>query len=203
MLWIWLIVGIILLAVVVVGLLRLGAKPIPYRGLLLTDLERLLDGFLQQVGAGSVFYLERECGPGFLQLAVLGRHSDHQEVEFGLPDALWCRESFDLVHNAMKGAEYNCSVETNSDNIDIPRFLRVRVAGTRQELVPTLIRMLNLSASRLGFGATERFTLRMSGPFSSEYVEELATRVEQPGKSNQIARAVAAWLRRSAKKHSR
>jgi hypothetical protein len=66
MLWIWFIVGILILAVLVVVLLRLGGQPIAYRGLLLTDMNRFLESFLQQSGAGSNFLLERESGPEFL-----------------------------------------------------------------------------------------------------------------------------------------
>jgi hypothetical protein len=203
MLWMWLIVAIVLLAVIVVGLLRLGAQPIRYRGLLLTDLARFLDGFLQQLDAGSVFLLERESGPGFLQLAILRRQRVHETLELGVPDAMWSRERFDLVHNAMQAGGYDCSVETNPDNMAIPRFLRVRVEGNRHELVPILIRILELAAGQLQFDAGDRYTLRMSGPLSSEYEKELATQLDQLGKSDRIAQAGAAWLRRLAKKQSR
>jgi hypothetical protein len=203
MLWIWLIVGVVSLAILVVVLLRWLAQPIPYRGLLLSGLQRFLDGFLQQMAVGSVFLLEREFGSGFLQLAVVGRDRDHQELEFGLPDAAWCRGRFDLVHAVMKRAGYDCHVDVNCGNADIPRFLRVRIAGNRHELVPTSLRLLELAASELGFGVKDRYTLRMSGPFSSEYEQELARQLEQLGKGDRIARAGAAWLRRSANRYSR
>jgi hypothetical protein len=46
------------------------SKPIAYSGLLLTDLKRFVEGFLLQSAPGSVFALERETKPGFLQLAL-------------------------------------------------------------------------------------------------------------------------------------
>jgi hypothetical protein len=198
MLWIWFIVGILILAVLVVVLLRLGGQPIAYRGLLLTDMDRFLKSFLQQSGAGSNFILERESGPEFLQLAVTGRRGDRLEVEFGLPDAAWSQKRFDLVHAAVGSAGYSYHVETNSGNMDIPRFLRVQIRGNRHELTLVLLHVLELAASQLEFEAKDRYTLRMSGPISSEYQQELATQLEQLPRSGRVGHALAAWLRRSA-----
>jgi hypothetical protein len=192
-----------LLIFVAVAVRRLRDRPIPYRELLLVDANRFLESFLQQLDVGSVFVLERESGPGFLQLAVTDRRSDREELEFGLPDAGWCRERFDLVHNAMEAAGHICHVEADSGNIAIPRFLRVRIRGNREELTPMLIQVLTLAAGQLGFDSEDRYTLRMKGSISSEYQRNLAEQLEQMPRRGRIGRALAAWLRRSAKKHQR
>jgi len=134
MLWLWLIVGIILFAGVVVVLLRWANQPIAYRGLLLADSERFLHDFLLQFSTGSVCFFDRESGPGFLQLAIGERHGEQLEVEFGVPDAEWSREQFNSVHAAMDNAGHRNHVQTNLGNNDIPRFLRVYIQGNRREL---------------------------------------------------------------------
>lgn len=87
--------------------------------MLLSDITRFVEGFLLREGAGAVFLLERESGPGFLQLAITRRLADHEDVEFGLPDAVWSRNHFDLVHAAMENAGHTCSVEVNPEKIRI------------------------------------------------------------------------------------
>jgi len=201
MFWMWLIVGIVLLALVFGGLMRLLARPIPYRGLLLTDTERFLKGFLLQLGPGSVLMLERESGPGFLQLAIRERHGDLWQIEFGLPDADWSRERFDLVRDAMVNAGIANDVETNRDNKDIPRFLRVYIEGNRDDLILVLLRILELAANQLEFKKDDQYTLRMSGDISSEYQNELATQLEKLPQRNVILRPLASWLRRSASRN--
>ncbi len=196
---IWITLATALLILVVLALRFLGDRPISYRGLLLVDTKRFLESFLLQMGVGSVFVLEREPGPGFLQLALTDRHSEVEELEFGLPDAGWCRERFVLVHTALETAEHNCRLEVDRDNIAVPRFLRVRIKGNREELTPRLIQVLTLAAGQLGFDSEDRYTLRMKGSISSEYQRGLADQMEQMPRGGLIARTLAAWLRRSAK----
>jgi hypothetical protein len=198
MLSIWLIVGIALMAIVVIGLLYWANQPIAYRGLLLTDSQRFLESFILQSGTGSVFLLERQSSPGFLQLAIGEQQGPKLEVEFGLPDAEWSRKHFDLVHAATKNAGYSNRIETNPGNKDIPRFLRVYVAGNRGDLILGSLQILQLAADKLGFNKDDRYTLRMSGAMSSEYRGALATQLEQLGSHSRIAQMVATWLRRSA-----
>ena len=201
MFWLWLIVGIALLTLVAVGLLRLLNRPIAYRGLRLSETERFLKGFLLQNGRGSVLFLERESGPGFLQLAVRERRGDWQEIEFGLPDAEWSREHFDLVHRAIVNEGHANDVETNDDNKDIPRFLRVYLEGNRDELIPVLLGFLELTVNLLEFKKDDTYNLRMIGDISSDYQNELAGELEQLPHTDLIVRKLAAWLRRSASRN--
>ena len=200
---IWFLVAIVLLIIVVVPMRRLGERPIPYRALLLVDANRFLESFLQQSDAGSVFVLERESGPGFLQLAVTDRRRSHREIEFGLPDAEWCRGRFDFVHKAMETAGHTCRLEANPGNLAVPRFLRVRIRGNRDELTPVLIQVLTLAAGPLGFDSQDRYTLRMNATIGAKYMRDLAEQLEQMPRGGSIGRALAAWLLRSAKKHHR
>lgn len=197
MLWVWFITAIVLLAIVVL-LLRWLSQPIAYRRLLLTDTRRFLQSFLQQSGAGSILVLDRESGPGFLQIAIGKRQRDQLEIEFGVPDAAWSRQHFDIVHGAMGNAGFINRVETNSDNENIPRFLRVYVRGNRDELSRVVPQVLELAANALGFRMGDRYTLRMSGAVSSEYQRELAAQLEQLPRGGHIGRMIVRWLRRSA-----
>jgi hypothetical protein len=199
---IWFLAAIVLLIMVVVVMRRLGERPIPYRALLLVDANRFLESFLQQSDVGSVFVLERESGPGFLQLAVTDRRRSHREIEFGLPDAEWCRGRFDFVHKAMETEGHTCRLEANHGNL-VPRFLRVRIGGNHDELTPVLIQVLTLAAGELGFDTEDRYTLRMNATISAEYMRDLAEQLEQMPRGGGIGRALAAWLLRSAKKDHR
>lgn len=207
MLWLWLIVGIILFTGVVVVLLRWANQPIAYRGLLLADSERFLHDFLLQFSTGSVCFFDRESNressPGFFQLAIGARHGEQLEVEFGVPDAEWSRDKFDLVHAAIDSAGHRNHVQTNLGNNDIPRFLRVYLQGNRRELPFLLREVLELAAKQLEFRMEDRYTFRMSGTVSYEYQRELATQLEQLPRNHRIAGILAAWLRRSARTRSR
>jgi hypothetical protein len=172
-------------------------KPIPYRGLLLTDIRRLLEGFLHQLGPGSVILLERETKPGFLQLAISERSDQWLRVEFGLPDADWSHNQFDQVHDAMESAGYSIEVETNEGNEQIPRFLRVYVEGNRDDLTITLLELLETAANKLGFEVEDRYTLQASGESDPAYRNELATRLEQSSKGGWLSGTIAKYLRRS------
>src|SRR5690242_8557277 len=94
-------------AVVVVVMLgayawRAAHRPLPYRHLLLPQVERFLDVFLHQGGDGSVLMLSRESGAGFLQLALISRRGDKERLEFGLPDVDWSADHFDAVREALE-----------------------------------------------------------------------------------------------------
>lgn len=196
MLWIWFIIGFILLLGVAVVFLRWAGKPIPYRGLELSNTEKFLNSFLQQLDTGSVFVLERESGAGFLQLAIREHKGDRLVVEFGIPDAEWSREHFDSLQAVMRNAGYSNQIESNASNNAVPRFLRVLIKGSRNELTAASLLVLQLAAKELEFKTDERYTLRMSGSASSEYQQELATQLEQLPTSGQFGHLLAKLLRR-------
>ena len=177
-------------------------KPIAYRGLLLTDLKKFVDTFLHHLAPGSVLLLEREMKPGFLQLALVERRGQWRQVEFGLPDAEWSHNQFDLVHAAMESAGYSTEVETNEDNEQIPRFLRVYVEGERGDLTMELLQLLETAANKLEFEVEDRYTLQMMGDTAPEYTRELATKLEQSPRGGWLHRVftntLANYLRRSA-----
>src|SRR6266568_870753 len=101
MLPLW-VVAIIVVVVVLLGYaFKAAGQPLAYRHLLLEEVERFLELFLHQAGVGSVFVLTRESGPGFLQLALISRRGDNEQLEFGLPDADWCAHRFDAVREAL------------------------------------------------------------------------------------------------------
>lgn len=180
------------------ALSRWLSKPIAYRGLLLTDVKRFVEGFLLQLGPHSVLFLERETKPGFLQLAIVERRDQWLRVEFGLPDDKWSRNQFDLVHAAMQSAGYSTHVETNDGNKQIPRFLRVYVEGNRDYLTIALLQVLETAANKLEFGDKDRYTLQMLGEFDSEYIHELATGLEQSPRGGWFSSTITKYLRRSA-----
>ena len=200
---IWIALAVALLILIVLAWRFLGNCPIAYRGLKLVDTKRFLEGFLLQLEVGSVLDLERESGPGFLQLALIDRRSGVEELEFGLLDAEWSRDRFDLVYNALRAAGHNCRLETASGNQEIPRFLRVQIRGKREELIQKAIQVLILAADQLGFDPQDRYALRMKGAISTEYQLSLADQMEQIPRANFIPRAIGGWLRRAATKKRR
>lgn len=175
-------------------------KPIAYRGLLLTDLKRFLDSFLTSLAPGSVFLLERETKPGFLQLAMIERRDQWRKIEFGLPDDEWSHNQFDLVHAAMQGAGYSTQVETNEGNKQIPRFLRVYVEGNTDDLAIVLLQLFETAANQLQFGTQDRYTLQMLGETAPEYTRDVANRLEQLPRGGWFTRILAKFLRNSAKR---
>lgn len=182
---------------------RWPSKPVAYPGLLLTDLKQFVEGFLLQLGPGSVFLLERETKRGFLQLAIAERHDQWLKVEYGLPDDEWSRRQFDLVHAAMANAGYDTNLETDDENKQIPRFLRVYVEGNRGDLTLTLLQVLEMAANKLEFEDQDRYTLQMLGEIDSGYTNELATQLEQLPRGGWLGRTIAKYLRRSADKSSK
>jgi len=172
-------------------------KPIAYRGLLLTDLKKFVDTFLHHLAPGSVLLLERETKPGFLQLALVERRGQWRQVEFGLPDAEWSHNQFDLVHVAMESAGYSTEVETNEDNEQVPRFLRVYVEGDRKDLTITLLELLETAASKLGFGVDDQYTVQMQGEIDPQYIDDLATQLEQSPRRPWFGRTLAKFIRRT------
>lgn len=198
--WITLTIALLILIVVVWRLW--GNRPISYRGLKLVDTQRYLESFVLQLNVGSVFVVERESGPGFLQLALTDRRHNGQELEFGLPHAEWSREQFDLVHNAMEAAGHICRLEAEPGNMAIPRFLRVRIVGNREELTARAIQVLELAAGQLGFHPEDRYTLQMKGSFSSEYLGKLADQMEHLPRGGVIARPTRCWVATISKKGS-
>ena len=172
-------------------------KPLPHRGVLLTNVERYVKDFLHQFASGSVLLMERESKPGFLQLAILERRDQRVGVEFGLPDADWSHDQFDLVHYAIDSAGYSTEVETNEGNEQVPRFLRVYVEGERKDLTITLLELLETAASKLGFGVDDQYTLQMQGETDPEYVDELATKLEQSPRRPWFGRTLAKFIRRT------
>jgi hypothetical protein len=192
---IWIMIGaaVLLLFAVVFGLRRAG-RPIPYRGVHLAEVHRFVDSFLNQSGASSVFILERESGPGFLQIAVVDRLGGREQLELGLPDTEWSHSKFDSVKDALEAAGCFCTIDANSPPRVIQRFLRARFRGDHAELTSRVVAILSLVAATLGFSLDERYTLRMTGPTSPEYLRELANAIERtPGP---IGHILASWLRR-------
>jgi hypothetical protein len=177
---------------------RWPSKPVAYRGLLLTDLKKFVEGFLLQLGPGSVFLLERETKPGFLQFAIAERRDRWLKVEYGLPDDEWSRRQFDLVQATMANAGYDTNVETDDENKQIPRFLRVYFEGNRDDLTLTLLQVLEVAANKLEFGIEDRYTLQMLGEIHSDYTKELATQLEQLPQGGWFGRTMAKYLRRLA-----
>src|SRR5438094_7415483 len=173
----WVVALIVGLVVLLGYAFKAAGQPLAYRHLLLREVERFLEGFLHQAGVGSVFVLTRESGPGFLQLALISRNRDKEQIEFGLPDADWCAHRFDAVREALEGDAFFFHVQEDSRNAAVPRFLRVRMQGNRQELVPTLMHVLSLAAQQLEFDAQDRYTLRMNATTSPEYSQYLADRI--------------------------
>ena len=182
---------------------RWPSKPISYSGLLLTDLKQFVEGFLLQLRPGSVFLLERETKTGFLQFAIAERHDQWLKVEYGLPDDEWSRRQFDLVHAAMANAGYDANVETDDENKQIPRFLRVYVEGNRGDLTLTLLQVLEMAANKLEFGIEDRYTLQMLGEIDPAYRNELATQLEQLPRGGWLSRTIAKYLRRLADRYDK
>lgn len=182
---------------------RWPSKPVAYPGLQLTDLKQFVDGFLLQLAPGSVFLLERETKPGFLQLVIAERHDQFLKVQYGLPDDEWSRRQFDLVHITLANAGYDTDVETNDENKQIPRFLRVYFEGNRDDLTPTLLHVLEMAANKLEFGIEDGYTLQMLGEIDPGYTNELATQLEQLPRVGWLGRTIVKYLRRLADRYDK
>lgn len=200
MLSLWIVAPIVVLVVLLRYAFKALGQPLAYRHELLGEVGRFLEVFLHQAGVGSVFVLTRESGPGFLQLALISHRGDKEQLEFGLPDTDWCAHRFDAVREALEGEALLVHVQEDSRNAAVPRFLRVRIQGNRQELVPTLMHVLSLAAQQLEFDAHDRYTLRMNATTSPEYSQYLAGRVVETSGKNWVGRMLAALIRSSSRR---
>ena len=191
--------------IVVVTVLVFVAKPRPAKpyiqpGLRLNELPESLYWFLREAGTASVLVLDRESGSGFLQFRVMSRKENRLQVDFGLPDADWCRDAFDRIGQALERAGYFCVVETDGSNQEVPRFMTVRLRGTPGELNVRMCELLHEVALRLGFGSGESYTLRTTTTISADYQRYLVNEPERSVPSGRLSRILTSWLRSSAAK---
>jgi hypothetical protein len=121
-------------------------------------------------------------------------------LEFGLPDAMWSRRHFENVQQEME--TQLCRVELNADNTQVPRFLRVEIRGTRQELGQRLQSLLRTMASHLEFGPDERYTAQLAVNISPEYRKHLAEQLEHLADQNVVTRILTRWHRGAGKKRA-
>lgn len=195
-------IGTVLLLFGAASVRKLAARPIKYRGLRLDEIGPLLDSFLLQAGVGSVFTLQRESGPGFLQLLLTRRHQEWHTLEFGLPDAFWSRRYFDIVQKDSETQGHRCRVELDANNSDVPRFLRVEIRGTRQELGQRLHSLLPTIAGHLEFGPAERYTAQLVANISPEYRQHFAEQLESLADQNVVTRILTRLIRGARKKRA-
>jgi hypothetical protein len=144
--------------------------------------------------------LDRESGSGFLQFRVMSRNDNRLQVDFGLPDADWCRDVFDRIGQGLERAGYFCLVETDGSNQQVPRFLTVRLRGTPDELNLRMCELLHEVAPQLGFGSSESYTLQTTTTISADYYRYLANEMERSVPRGRVSRILTSWLRRSAAK---
>ena len=153
---------------------------IPYPGMLLTDLTPHLEkGFLHPLRTGAVFHLQHETKPGYLMLTIVTRQDKWLQVEYGLPDDYWSHERFDQVQAAMLDAGHPTYMEEQPGDNRIRRFLRVYIRGNWNEITPTLLQVLQLAAKNLGFEDSDRYSMRLAGVASYDYMEEIATNIDE------------------------
>ena|SRR6516225_7206279 len=169
------------------------AKPI--RRARLHELDGVIDSFLLQAGRGSQFVCSRIGAPGFLQAVIVDRHADHEQIEFGLPDADWSRSRFDAVAVDLEAIGCFCTVEASPSN-KVRRFLRARFEGDRSELVTKFVEVLSRAGQTLGFAVDEEYELRVAIQASPEYVRDLAETVERA--LGPVGRVLGWLLKRSA-----
>jgi len=191
---------IVVVALLVVAATPKPAKPYIQSGLRLSELSKSLHWFLGEAGAASVLVLDRESGGGFLQFRVTDRKDNRLQIDFGLPDADWCRRSFDGITEALERAGYFCVMETDRSNHEVPRFMTVRLRGTPGELNDRMCGLLHEVAPRLGFASGELYTLRTTTTISADYQRHLAHDLERAVPPGGLSRILSSWLRRSAAK---
>jgi hypothetical protein len=137
-------------------------------------------------------------GPGFLQLAVTGREGDWRRVEFGLPDAEWSRESFALAVSLLEEHATDARLEHDSENANVPRFLRLTIAGNHAEVTRRATELLRSAAVLLSFPPEGTYTMSLTGNYHPEYYRSVAAEVESGDLPQWFRRRLVAFIRREA-----
>ena len=170
-------------------------KATPNRGFLLSDMTHYLEkDFLYPLRRGAVLHLQHETKSGFLKLRIVGHEKKWRQVQYELPDDTWSHAQFDQVHAEMTEAGYMNYVEEIPGNKQFRRLLRVVVEGNYDELTPALLQVLEIAAQHLGFEVTDRYTLRIAGMASFDYMEEGATKIDEKLKRSPLGRGCLGFL---------
>jgi hypothetical protein len=135
-----------------------GKQPIRYRTRLDAILSRHLPNLISEAPFTQFFIAERVDGPGFLQVAVTEANGDWRTVEFGLPETEWARVAFMEVDAVLRSHSFIPEIEAGPTK-DVPRFLRLRLAGPVESLVPQMSSVLSLVARAFGWGQATEYVL--------------------------------------------
>jgi hypothetical protein len=91
-----------------------GKRPIYRRKVPVDGLQVSIDSFLVQTSPGSVLTLDRESGPGFLQLRLASTTAEWQTVEFGLPRTGWSADAFEGLTARLQQSGFAPELESSS-----------------------------------------------------------------------------------------
>ena len=176
-------VFIIAIAWLVIGTtLQMRRARHAWKNATLDQLPRWVKGMLWQYAPGACLIADSNDGEGFLQLALTGREGAWRQVEFGLPAADWSRAVFPLAASILAEGATDVRVEHNHRNADVPRFLRVSIAGDSADVEARAIDLLRRAAEILSFPVDGTFGVSLKGSDHPEYLRTTAIEVKDSTK---------------------
>ena len=120
---VWILLGVSLLLVFLVAIRHLWTKPSREECPAFSDVEFHVGQFFEYYGSGSTMVVRHEETGFFVQFVVTKDRSEGTaEIEMGVPDAPWSRESFSRVAEEMRVSQkgkFRLDATTDSN---IPRF---------------------------------------------------------------------------------
>lgn len=162
------------------------------------QVHRWIRGMLQRFVPGGYVIAHANGGDGFLQVAVTGREGTWRQVELGLPDADWCRTHFDRAVETLPGVATDWTLEHTPDNPDVPRFLRVSIAGQWQSVLQRTTELLHRAAEVLELPPDQTYTIESRGADHPDYVREIADELDRIPDGRWLLGRMTRWLRRHA-----
>ncbi len=162
--WIWTLLSVGLLGFVALRLLR----PMAHRGVTVTAVKPLLYQFVADGAQGSLLVLEREGGPGLLQLRYCRKEGSDRSIEFGLPLVDWSAASFDKVSQDLGRAGFAVDTQGGGSCGAVRRFMRVCARGSTEGLAADCWRMLSIARDSLGWKEDNTFSVHVERPLRSQ-----------------------------------
>lgn len=160
-------------------------------------------GMLVRYAPGTCLIAQSNDAEGFLQLALTGREGTWRQVEFGLPDAEWSRTRFQLAASALAEGATDVRVERNRRNANVPRFLRVSIAGDIAEVEARAIDLLRRAAEVLSFPADGTYRVSIEGGDHPDYWRSLVDGTKRSSLPRWITRRLDAYILRQVEEMER
>lgn len=138
-------------------------RPVYYKNVPLTGVERFLSDLLQYFADGSILFVEHPGSPRFVQFVKYLDGKAHANLHFSFPEAEWSAPYFTKVAATLRAAAIPYTIRDTSEPL-CPRF--IDVDGIADPRLAFSVARAALSA--LGFSEADTFRIHFKGHHSPD-----------------------------------